>query len=58
MEHKTEGRPFDDLSPCTGNSHCDLCATCGRRTSRKKDEHFLLTAPGNGKKCLGYQNRR
>jgi len=58
MNYEVSVRPFDDDSPCTGNSHCELCAKCGRRTSQKKDEHFLLSAPGNGKTCHGYKKIR
>jgi len=54
MNHSTEGRPFDDSSPCTGTSHCDLCSKCAPRSTRKKDEHFLLVAPGHGKKCSAF----
>jgi len=57
MNYATEERPFYDSSPCTGTSHCDLCAKCAHRSTRKKDETFLLVAPGHGKKCPAYLNK-
>lgn len=51
MSYRPERMPITANSKCTGNSHCELCHDCKRRSTLRKDDSFLLFAPGDGKRC-------
>ncbi len=54
-KYRIEIQPFGNDSPCTGTVHCSLCIKCSRFTLLKRDDSFLVQAPGNANHCPAFK---